>query len=71
MSIQTAKGLTYFEMIGVVSMSLGDGSHYGPNGIYPKTSAIIKNTNNDKIPVTELGELRPIYQQKLDELLQG
>ena len=71
MSIQTAKGLTYFEMIGVVSMSLGDGSHYGPYGIYPLTGSIIKNTNNDKIPVTELGSLRPIYQQKLDELLQG
>ena len=63
------KGLTYFEMINVISMSVGDGSHYGEHGIYPKTSAII--TKADNSPSVILGQLQPIYQAKLDEILLG
>ena len=62
-------GLTYFEMINVISMSVGDGSHYSENGIYPKTQAII--TKEDNSPAVMLGQLQPIYQAKLDELLVG
>ncbi len=71
MSVQKAEGLTYFEMIGVVSMSLGDGSHYGPDGIYPRSSSLIVNTTGDKTPSVVLGELQPIYQNELDQLLAG
>ena len=63
------KGLTYFEMINVISMSVGDGSHYSENGIYPKTQSII--TKADNSPAVILGQLQPIYQAKLDELLVG
>ena len=61
--------LTYFEMINVISMSVGDGSHYSENGIYPKTSSII--TKEDTSPAVILGQLQKVYQLKLDELLAG
>ena len=71
MDVQTREGLTYFEMIGVVSMSLGDGSHYGDYGIYPRSSELIVNAKNDKTSSVVLSALQPIYQAKLTELLEG
>lgn len=63
------EGLTYFEMINVISMSIGDGSHYSENGIYPKSSNLIKD--EDSSPAVVLGQLQKLYQAKLDELLAG
>ncbi len=73
MFIQTSEDLTYFEMINVLSMSLGNGSHYGNVDvcIYPRAGNLIANPNNDQTPAVVLGELQPIYQNKLDELLRG
>ena len=56
-------------MINVISMSVGDGSHYSENGIYPKSSSII--TKADNSPAVILGQLQKVYQLKLDELLAG
>ena len=61
------EGLTYFEMIDIVSFAIGDGSHYSEYGIYPKSSSIIRKEENQ--PIDILGQLQPIYQAKLDELL--
>ncbi|MBQ8292882.1 MAG: hypothetical protein IJX78_03625 [Bacilli bacterium] len=71
MDVQTTEGLTYFEMIGVVSMSLGDGSHYGEYGIYPQSSSLIVNSKGDKTPSVVLSSLQDIYQKELDALLAG
>ena len=63
--------LTYFEMINVISMSLGDGSHYGNPDvcIYPVTSRLVSNA--DLSPAVVLGGIQKSYQLKLDELLAG
>ncbi len=68
LSAQSTK-YTYFEMIQQISMTLGDGSHYGEHGIYPRTQAIIVNTANDMTPAVELNALQSVYQNKLAELL--
>ncbi len=63
--------LTYFEMINVISMSLGDGSHYGNPDVclYPVSTRLIGNS--DLSPAVVLGGIKSAYQQKLDELLAG
>lgn len=59
--------LAYLNMIDVLSMTIGEGSHYAINGIYPKSSIII--VREDSIPKVILGELQPLYQEELDKLL--
>jgi hypothetical protein len=57
----------YFEMIDIISITMGEGSHYAINGIYPKSAIIIAREKS--IVKDILGELQLIYQKQLDEML--
>jgi hypothetical protein len=56
----------YLEVIDALSLSIGEGSHYSENGIYPQSSIII--TRKDSDPKNILSRLQPIYQNMLNEM---
>ena len=58
---------TYLEMIDVLSLTMGDGSHYAINGIYPQSNVII--VRKDDVPEVILNKLQIVYQEELDKLL--
>ena len=57
----------YLEMIDNLSATLGEGSHYSENGIYPKSHIII--TKNEINLEEELTKLQSIYQEVLDKII--
>lgn len=57
----------YLEMMDNLSATLGEGSHYSENGIYPKSHIII--TKNEINLEEELAKLQYIYQKQLDEII--
>ena len=61
------KNMFYLEQIDVLSATMGEGSHYSLNGIYPQSSIIIVRKNS--VPKEILKELQPVYQKQLDEML--
>lgn len=64
MSVQDPK-LSYYELMEVVSMTAGDGSHFGPNGFWPAASAILKSGTTAK---SQLAELKPPYEAAVQQL---
>lgn len=66
--VNSDKDYTYLEMMDVLSLTLGNGTHYSTNGIYPEISKLIINNNQDLDVEEELKRLQEIYQKVLDEL---
>ena len=61
MSIQDP-ALSYYELMEVLSMTVGDGSHFGPNGFWPLMSGLMSSEDN---PATKLGEVEEVYLEAL------
>jgi hypothetical protein len=61
MSIQDSS-LSYYELMEVLSMTVGDGSHFGPNGFWPLMSGLMSSEDN---PATKLGEVEEVYLEAL------
>jgi hypothetical protein len=61
MSVQDSS-LSYYELMEVLSMTVGDGSHYGPNGFWPLMSGLMSSEDN---PATKLGEVEEVYLEAL------
>ena len=61
MSVQDSV-LKYYDLLPIISMTAGDGSHFGPNGFIPLMSGIM---NSEEDPKTKLQE---IYEDTLNEI---
>lgn len=63
MSAQQAE--LYYELMEVLSMTVGGGSHFGTNGFWPLASGLM---TNEKTPATKLKEVEDVYKQALIDL---
>ena len=61
MSVQDPS-LSYYELMEVLSMTVGDGSHFGPNGFWPLMTGIM---SSEDTPATKLGEVEDVYLEAL------
>ena len=64
MSVQDSS-LSYYELMEVLSMTVGDGSHFGPNGFWLVASGMM---SSEDTPATKLKEIEPIYKEVLESL---
>ena len=64
MSVQD-ESLSYYELMETLSMTVGSGSHYGPNAFWPLATGIMTSADN---PQTVLSSVKDIYQKALEEL---
>ena len=55
----------YYELMEVLSMTVGDGSHFGPNAFWPLASGLMTSTDT---PATKLQEVYEVYKQALTDL---
>ena len=56
---------TYFEIFEDVSMTVGGGSQFGPNGFWPICAALCKSTDD---PYTKLSEIYEPYRQAMIDM---
>ena len=61
MSVQDSS-LLYYELIETLSMTVGDGSHFGPNGFWILMLQLMLSEDN---PETKLGEVEEVYLEAL------
>lgn len=61
--IMSVQGCTYFELIELVSMTVGGGSHFGPNAFWPLAATICKDSSIS--PSTKLNEVLEDYKQAM------
>ena len=61
MSVQDSS-LLYYELMETLSFTVGDGSHFGPNGFWPIMSGLMSSEDN---PATKLGEVEEVYLEAL------
>ncbi len=61
MSVQ--RDYTYFELIELVSMTVGGGSHFGPNAFWPLAATICKDSSIS--PATKLNEVLGNYKEAM------
>lgn len=64
MSVQDSS-LSYYELMEVLSMTVGDGSHFGPNGFWLVASGMM---SSEDTPATKLKEIETPYKQALESL---
>ena len=63
--IMSCQDNTYFELMELLSMTVGGGSHFGDGGFWPIAASIVKKTDS---PVTALSEVLPKYKQAMRDL---
>ena len=56
---------SYYELMEVLSMTVGDGSHFGPNGFWPLASGLMTSSDT---PATKLKEVEDVYKKALKDL---
>ena len=56
---------SYYELMEVLSMTVGDGSHFGPNAFWPLAAGLMSSADN---PATKLKEVEEVYKKALVEL---
>ena len=61
--IMSVQDCTYFELIELVSMTVGSGSHFGPNAFWPLAATICKDASIS--PSTKLNEVLDDYKQAM------
>lgn len=64
--IMSVNDCTYFEMIDLVSMTVGGGSHFGPNAFWPLAAKICKSASTS--PSTALNEVIGDYKEAMDRM---
>lgn len=64
MSVQDS-ALSYYELMEVLSMTVGDGSHFGPNAFWLVASGMM---SSEETPASKLKEIEPVYKQALESL---
>ena len=64
MSVQDSS-LSYYELMEVLSMTVGGGSHFGPNAYWPLASSIMTSSDT---PATLLKQVEDVYKAALAEL---
>ncbi len=64
MSVQNAS-LSYYELMEVLSMTVGGGSHFGPNAFWLIASGMM---TSEDTPATVLKEIEAVYKQALEDL---
>jgi len=64
MSVQDSS-LSYYELMEVLSMIVGDGSHFAPNGFWVVANGMI---SSDHIPLTKFREIETPYKKALESL---
>ena len=55
----------YYELMEVLSMTVGDGSHFGPNAFWPLASGLMTSSDT---PATKLKEVEDVYKKALEDL---
>ena len=63
--IMSCQGKTYFEIMSVLSMTVGGGSHFGDGAWWPLAASIIKGSDS---PVTAINEVLAKYKQAMRDL---
>ena len=63
--IMSCQDNTYFELMELLSMTVGGGSYFGDGGFWPLAASIVKKTDS---PVTALSEVLPKYKQAMRDL---
>lgn len=63
--IMSVQNNQYYELMEVVSMTVGDGSHFGPNAFWPLASGIAVGTDN---AATKLKEVEDIYRKAVEQI---
>lgn len=63
--IMSCQGTTYFELMELLSMTVGGGSHFGDGGFWPLAGSIVKSTDSAKV---KLNEVLPKYKQAMRDL---
>ena len=56
---------SYYELMEVLSMTVGDGSHFGPNGFWPLAHGLM---TSEDTPATKLKEVEDVYKAALVDL---
>ncbi len=64
--IMSVQDNTYFELIDMVSMSVGGGSQFGPNALWVTLPGIC--TDSQKSPQAELAAIRNIYAEQMKRM---
>ena len=64
--IMSVQDCTYFELIELVSMTVGGGSHFGPNAFWPLAATICKDSSIS--PATKLNEVVKDYKDAMREM---
>ena len=60
--IMSCQGKTYFELMEILSMTVGGGSHFGDGAWWPLAASIVKGSDS---PVTAINEVLPKYKQAM------
>ena len=63
--VMSCQESTYFEMIELVSMTVADGSHFGPDGFWPLASTIVRHNES---PAAKLNEVLSKYKQAMRDI---
>ena len=63
--IMSCQGTTYFEIMELLSMTVGGGSHFGDSAWWPLAASIIKSKDS---PVTAINEVLGKYKQAMIDL---
>ena len=63
--IMSVQDCTYFELIELVSMTVGGGSHFGPNAFWMIASGMM---TSEETPATVLKEIEEVYLKALRDL---
>lgn len=63
--IMSCQGTTYFELMELLSMTVGGGSHFGPNAWWPLAASLVKSSD---APATKLNEVLDTYKAAMREL---
>ena len=63
--IMSCQGKSYFELMEVLSMTVGDGSHFGDGGFWVVASGIITKDGTAK---SELEAIKPKYEEALTQI---
>ena len=63
--IMSCQDNTYFELMELLSMTVGGGSHFGDDAFWPLAASIVKKTDS---PVTALNEVLKKYKDAMKEL---
>lgn len=52
--IMSCQGKTYFELMEILSMTVGGGSHFGDGAFWPLAGSIVKSTDSPKVKLSEV-----------------